>query len=151
MNLFSNNTIASRDEKVGRRARRTGSGKGKKRECEEELWERRENCKSDIPCDRTRREDNSTVRLQNRAQFGLTPSFKVCYDEQISLSLKRENNREREIYAVKSDKSRVDNIKQEVKSTTTNHNYFFDFSLYSSDIIHVNTMFTLENLYLFIL
>lgn len=45
VNLFSNNAIASRDEKVGRRACRPGSGKGK-RECKEELWERRENCKT---------------------------------------------------------------------------------------------------------
>lgn len=49
-NPFSNNAAASGDEKVRVRARRRaprrpGSGKGK-RERKEELWERRENCKT---------------------------------------------------------------------------------------------------------
>lgn len=39
---------------------------------------------NDTPRDRTRRGDNSTVRLK-AAQFGLTPAFKTRYGEQILL------------------------------------------------------------------
>lgn len=91
---FSNNAVAPRGTRKYSEEESAGQDQGKgKREREEELWERRENCKTTYRA--TAHAERITPRcgLKPPAQFSLAPAFKARYDEQISLRIYREGKK----------------------------------------------------------